>query len=277
MMHLKTNLSHLPRKCLVVAGLAAFIASINCAHATLVLDWSSSTYNPSSGFWLDSIGFVTATPIGSPTLVAGAFSGGEPGISLNGSNQYFTVNTGLEPQNLDTFTIAAVFKARVNGSTGANWYQGTGVVGMEQPGIVNDFGLGWNGNKVEGGIGIGGGSDQTLLSSSTFALNSTIAEAMTVNASTGTVTLYANGSLVGQISGLTIAARNSGGYGLGAITVNGDNKLNGFLGEIQIYDSVEDGRALTSSLLTAYTVPEPGSAILVLTGLAALSRRYRRP
>lgn len=235
---------------------AAVISAPTLAEAGLVARWSADTY--SSGPWLDAVSSIPATPVGGPVRVANAF-GGRAGINFNG-NSHFRVEDANNPLGGKTsFTIAAVFKATAAGNTGSNWYQASGLIGGEESGVVNDFGLGWTGDSggaVKGGAGFAGVGDRTLTSGSQ-TLNAVHAAVLTYNGATGAMTLSVDGVQVATATGAAGAARNSATFGLGAMsTATGATQpFPGVVGELRMYDSVENGPALSRALLDAYTLP----------------------
>jgi len=223
------------------------------ARGAKVADWKADNYT--SGNWIDSVSSLPATPVNSPAVVANAFNG-RKGINCAGT-AYFSVAAGSNPiAGKSTFSLAAVFKATAAGTTGANWYNASGLIGGEQGGVTNDFGLGWSGDSsgvVKGGAGFSSG-DKTL-TSGTQSLNTVHAAVLTCDGATGTLKLFVDGVLVGTTTGTANAPRNSSTFGLGAMSTAtaAVQPFPGLIAELQMYDDVQDGVALTNSLRNTYT------------------------
>ena len=241
------------------AGLLVVLSALvfsGAAHAALVGDWKADNYT--SGNWTDTVSAISATPVNSPAVVPNAFSG-HKGINCAGTG-YFSVSAGSNPiRGKTSFTVAAVFKATSAGATGANWYQASGLIGGEEGGVTNDFGLGWTGDSggaVKGGVGFSGLGDRTVTSAAQ-TLNAVHAAVMTYNGPTGAVTLFVDGVQVATASGSINAARNTATFGLGAMSTAtaAFQPFPGLIAELLMYDSVENGVALSNSLRATYTSP----------------------
>ena len=236
---------------------AAAFSLTGRADGALVANWKAETYT--SGTWTDTVSALPAAPVNAPSVVTNAF-GTRKGINCGGTG-YFTVASGSNPlAGKTSFTLAAVFKATSAGTTGTNWYQASGLIGAEQGGVTNDFGLGWTGDTggaVKGGAGFSGLGDRTVTSAAQ-ALNTVHAAVMTYNGPTGVLTLFVNGVQVATATGTVNAARNAATFGLGAMSTatTAYQPFPGIIGELQMYDSVEDGVALSNSLRNTYLSPQ---------------------
>lgn len=254
----KSGLAKSRRGILVAAAVAALSAN-ESSKGALVNDWKADTY-VSGANWVDSVGNVVATQVNAPNAIPNTF-GTHTGVLLSGFGQYFTVPAATAPGGSASFTLAAVFQPQSNGAMGGNWWQSSGLFGMEEGGVVNDFGLGWgnNGTQVIGGIGVQGGGDHSSSSPSlSFATHVAVLQ---VNAATGTQTIYVDGVQVAQDATLGApAARNAHTYALGAITAGGANPFSGYLGEMQVYnDATVNGAALSQSLYNTYALGLAGN------------------
>lgn len=225
------------------------------AQASLLGAWKADNY-VAGGNWTDSAAAtpIVATQHGSPTVVANAF-GAHKGIDLSGG-KYFTVLAARNPlAGKTSFTLAAVFRPTAAGNTGSAWYQASGLIGMEQGGVVNDFGFGWSGDgggRVKAGLGIPQAGADPVVTSPTVALNTTHAAVFTYNGATGVLTLFVDGQQVATTSSTPGTGRNAGDFALGAMTSGGGNPFPGLIAELQMYDSAENGATLSSSLLSTY-------------------------
>ena len=240
----------------VLLFLALALGLVGRVEAALVGDWKADNYT--SGNWTDTVAAIPATPTNAPAVVANAF-GSHQGVNCAGTG-YFTVAAAQNPIRTKTsFTVAAVFKATTAGTTGANWYQASGLIGGEESGVMNDFGLGWSGDSsgvVKGGAGFAGSADRTV-TSGTQTLNTVHAAVLTYNGPTGVVTLFVDGVQIGTATGTVNAARDTASFGLGAMSTatTAHQPFPGVIAELQMYDTVENGVTLSNSLKTTYTAP----------------------
>jgi hypothetical protein len=258
----------------VLAGLLG----AGSAHAALVAQWTGDGYTTGTN-WTDSSGNgFTGTVVGTPVATPNAF-GTHTGVTLDGTAR-FTVTNAAPVLGATSLTMAAVFNPTAanfgTASTGQFW-QKAGLIGNEQPGGVNDWGLGFGASQADWGIG---NADTTLMSSA-LALNTPHVIVGTWS-NAGTMTLYVDGVQVAQNLTAPTGPRDnnqSGGFGLGAdeSAVNGDlHPFVGSIAELRIYnDTSVDPIALSNSLAATYT-PEPGSLALLGLGALGLFRRRRK-
>ena len=271
------------RRMKAVAAAAASGAMVCSAQAALVGQWKADTYT--SGNWVDSTGNGhDATPVGTLTTTANAFNG-HAGINFPGGNGatasgFFKVTNDTNTLvGAPALTLVAVFNPTAAGtSVGGQFWQKSGLIGNEQPGAVNDWGMGFAGGVADAGIGA---PDTTILSGN-LALNQTHVAIETWD-STGTLTLYVDGAQAAQMTTTATAPRDNnqfGAFALGADVAaqNGDLHIfTGQIAELRVYnDNSQDIAALTTSLQATYGVPEPASlGLLSLGGIGLLTRRRR--
>lgn len=109
------------------------------------------------------------------------------------------------------WTLCVVFKTDTKGvGFDTSWYQETGLVGREQPGIVNDWGLviGENGH-VGAGLGVGGiNKDHSIYTKSRSYVDGQPHVAIYAMAGDGTLTLSVDGETVETTVLLDEATRN---------------------------------------------------------------------
>lgn len=227
---------HSWRSCLrtpVTRAVLCLIASN--AYGGLVADWTGDSY-VSGQNWTSNTGGVVATVNGTPENLD-AFYNNHDAVDFSGSS-YFVVPAASNPlAGATQFTMVAVFDPLQTGGTGDNWWQSSGLIGMEQGGSVADWGFGWNNNRVCAGVG---GPDITMFSAARPLNELTIAM---FTWSGGTQKLYINGVLVDSDTGVPTAARNAAAFGLGAITGNGDGKFIGRIAELQLHNTDESANA----------------------------------
>ena len=216
------------------------------AEAALVADWTADNYVAGQN-WTSNTGGIVATPTGTPLEVPAGFLT-HKAVELDGSS-YFTVEAANNPlANATQFTMVAVFEPSATGATGGAWYQSSGLVGMEQPNSVADWGLGWNNDRVNAGVG---GPDLTMFSPPTSYPQAVVAM---FTWGGGVQRLYVNGVLVDSDYFAATAARNPGKFAIGAITEGGGNPFSGRLAEVRLYNTDESTNAASiySALRTSY-------------------------
>jgi hypothetical protein len=254
------------------------------ARADLVGQWKSDTYTGGAS-WTDSSGKGnTATAVGTIATAPNTFNG-HPAVLFTGGDGaaatgFFKVtNSATVAVGATGLTMVAVFKpTAANTSTGGQFWQKSGLIGNENPGAVNDWGLGYGASQADVGIG----NPDTTIVSGTVPLNQGLVEIGTWDTS-GKLTLYVNGVQVAQNTAAPTAARDAnalGAFALGASlgTQNGDTHvLTGQVAELRLYnDNTESIAALTSSLSQTYAVPEPSAlGLLGLAGFTTMLRRKR--
>ncbi len=275
------------RKILAGAVLAGMLGATS-ANAALKGQWIGDNYT--SGNWSDSSGNNnTATAVGTPVSTPGAF-GTHKGVTLNGTS-YFTVpNTASSLLGATSLTLAAAFNPTVpQTSSGGQFWQNAGLIGNEQGGSVNDWGMsiGTTGPTATpplvttGNFGVGNPTDVTITST---AINLAAPHVLVATwKNTGVETLYLDGVQVAQNTAVSTNPRDAvntvAAFALGAnlALANGDLKpFIGSLAELRVYDDTTiDPVALSNTLSSTYA-PEPGSLALIGVGGLALLRRRRK-
>jgi len=148
--------------------------------------------------------------------------------AFNGSNRYISI-----PRAISTaWTISFWMNATSNGagSSGNQWYNGSGLVDGEVGGVTNDFGVSWLSNRVAFGIGNG----DTTIQTGTLSLSTWYRVSCVRDTSTGKISIYINGALAsGPTSAPTAARTTPANLAVGRIQTGG-NYYNGLIDEIQI-------------------------------------------
>ena len=230
---------------------------LSSADAALVADWTADTFVDGAN-WTSNTGGIVATRTGAP-LSLPAYFNGKKAVEFTGID-YFTVPAASNPvAGATAFTMVAVFEPTAFGAAGGSFWQCSGLIGMEQGGDVADWGFGWLGDRINGGVGL---PELTMLSEPK-PLNQTQIAMMTWNNS-GQQRLFVNGVLVDSDLNASTAARNPGDFGLAAITGGGSNPFTGKIAELQIHNTDE-----TANAATIYTaLRDKYIAELVLTSAA---------
>ena len=233
----------------------------------LVSQWVGDDY-VSGNSWTDRVSSAVAALDGGtnlPISVPSVF-GSHNGVQRNpvGGDTGFSIPANNAPTGDTNYTVVAVISANAPYQNFNLYYLGQTIIGFDVPGAgKSDWGISWGGNTTESqafdvGIGYNGG-DWNLQSSQTLALNTTHAVALQVSGN-NTVSLYVDGVLAGQHTGLSMhAPTNSNGTGVIPLisTVGANDNGNVFtnlVAEVRIYNSAAvDGAALTAYLTNHYS------------------------
>ncbi len=145
------------------------------------------------------------------------------------------------PAPVDTnFTLACWVKTAATAGTG-QWYQGTGIIDGEVPGVAKDFGLALVGNKAAFGVG---NADITITSNVPINDNVWHHVLATLDTGTGAMKLYVDGALQASGTGPTGARSAPSKLYLGSI--GGVTRFfNGSIDEVRIYNKVLSSTEIT--------------------------------
>lgn len=214
-------------------------------EAGLVANWLADDYV--SGNWTSTAatGSIVANVQGGPALIDGTsdpFFNGHDMIDFPGGS-YFVVPGANNPlAGKQKMTLVAVFKPAASGSqTDGSWWQAQGLIGMEQGGSVADWGLGYMGDRIAAGSG---GPDITTFSLAQ-PLNQFTVAMFTWDGTTQVQKVYRNGKLADTDVRVASAPRNRADFALGAMTTGGGTPFNGYITELQMFDSDESANAAT--------------------------------
>jgi hypothetical protein len=271
---------------------------------SLLVNFQAHDYTGGST-WTDTEGNATADYVGSTAAVANSGS-----VTTNGGFSFATGDVmGLD--GLSTYTEAVGFTAtsiapQTTGAFTQYAFAGNGVFGAD----INGFGQGDTGlslssynNGIVAGGGVQGGNDVTLYDAASptgnFTLGTPTGAVLVVQANTagsgnpanGSFSLYVNGTLVDQATGLnTQPFAETGGqfgaipqsfdFGVGTMVNAYGPGFSGTLTQEQIYSGALTATAAEtlSTTISADSVPEPSVWAMMFTGITilALSRRRHR-
>ncbi|HEX8833917.1 MAG TPA: LamG-like jellyroll fold domain-containing protein, partial [Abditibacteriaceae bacterium] len=189
------------------------------------------------GNFLDSTGVNNGTSNGT-TFIAGKV--GPQAFSFNGVDNYITIPRSIQ----DDFSIAFWFKSTQNAGQISQWWQGTGLVDAEVPGVTTDFGVTFGGGRVLFGVGA---PDVTIRSGllNNGQWHHVVA---TRQKSNGAMRLYINGVLFASATGGTHSLTAPAEMRMGFLYYGG-NPFAGALDEVRIYGRVLSATEVASSII----------------------------
>nr|WP_226895159.1 LamG domain-containing protein [Luteolibacter marinus] len=226
-------------------SILAVALATSTLHAGLVGQWRGIDY-VSGENWTSTpgTGAIVANVSGSPLAVTDEYAAGAGGVDLFGGG-YFIVPEGSNPlAGATEISLVAMFRPFFAGLSGGGFHQGSGLLGMEQAGVVNDWGLGWNGTRLGGGVPGQGVLERTIFTDN-YPVNELRVVMLTWNGSTGVQSIYVNGVLANTQNTGVMGPRLGGAFGLGASSGTGANPFDGELAELRVYNSDEGANAAT--------------------------------
>ena len=229
-------------------------------HADLVGQWRGTDYVEGQN-WTSTVatGSIVGNVVGSPLVATTGYAPGTGAVDLV-SGAHFVVPQGSNPvAGATQMSLVALFRPLTTGTVGGGFHQGSGLLGMELGGVLNDWGVGWNGSRLAGGAPGTGVLERAVFTDS-YPLNELRVVMLTWNGSTGIQEIYVNGVLSNsQYTGVT-GPRQDAAFALGAMTSGGGNPFDGEIAELRMYDSDESANAATiaSDLANTYA----GSVLL---------------
>lgn len=235
-------------------SLLVLALSMPTVHADLVGQWRGTDYTDGQN-WTSTpaTGSIAATVSGSPFKVVDGYLAGTSAVNPNGG--YFTVPQATSPlKGVTAMSLVAIFKPTGPGPSGGGFYQGGGLIGMEQAGVTNDWGLTWNGNRVSAAAPNAGVQERTIFSDPLPA--SELKVAMFTWNNSGLQQLFVNGVLVNSQQVGSTDPRNAADFGLGSATSGNSNPFTGEIAELRVYNSDESANAgtIAANLRDTYAV-----------------------
>jgi len=160
---------------------------------------------------------------------------------FDGVNDFVSVNRTIS----DDFSIEFWFKSTQGIGTGAQWWQGAGLVDGEVGGATNDFGVSL---RSDGRVvaGVGGGNDVSVVSSSGGYNNGAWHHVVfTRTRASGALALYVDGVAAGTATGSIVSLTAPVNLNFGRIAT-GVNYLDGSLDEVALYNTVVPPATVTA-------------------------------
>jgi hypothetical protein len=191
-------------------------------------------------------------------------------LNFNGLNNYVQIPN---PVSSDFSIVFWVKSTQTTGGTG-QWYNGTGLVDGDYPGVTNDFGTALLGNKLAFGVG---NPDTTILSTSPINDGNWHQCVATRVQSTGVISLYMDGTMQATGTGNTNKLNASSFLTIGRIA-SGGGYFNGSLDEIDIFNRAMGNNEVTALYnnsvfpqMTPTILLPPASQTRFVGGLASFS------
>ena len=163
--------------------------------------------------------------------------------AFNGVNNFISMSRPVQ----DDFTIAFWLKSTQTSGSDTDWWQGSGLVDGESPGVANDFGVSLGNGKVLFGVG----NPDVTIKSEPVADGAWHHVAAVREKFTGAMRLYVDGVLVSSGTGSVNSLTAPANLRVGSLQTN-KNFFAGMLDEVLVYD-----RPLTANeiaLLARYKV-----------------------
>ncbi|MEI9863483.1 MAG: LamG domain-containing protein [Limisphaerales bacterium] len=205
------NLAEIPAVTQTLATSYGLSGVAGTASARWVADSVVGASGSAISNWTDVLGgriAAQATVGNRPKIFTNVINGHNVMRFSSPSSQYFTVPAAVSPiSGAGSFAFVMVIKTSTAGVTGSSFYQNTGLLGAEQPGVVPDWAFCLNGSQLGAGLGSGTsgcGGDLSLYGGIVTDNNPHIA----MYVRTGeTVSLYVDGVRVATQTGLCTAGR----------------------------------------------------------------------
>jgi hypothetical protein len=224
------------------ASLAGIYGMPNVAGA-LMSRWVADSLTGNNGStvsnWMDSVSGDSATQTktaNQPQLYTSVLNGHSTVRFSASADQYLTVSAPDSAiSGAGSFTMAVVFRTSTTGNVSGNFYDNTGLLGADLPGIADDWSFVINGSEL--GAGLGSASNECSLDFSLYGGNVTDGNPhiSIYERQADTITLYVDGTVVASQNGLCTDARIDCPFDIGAMTT-GPYYFNGDIAEIRLYD-----------------------------------------
>lgn len=245
------------------AGILAWslLGAAPAVQAALVGHWHADDWAGGTNLWVDRVGAWPAAPAGDPLPSYGAFQGAR-GILFDSDDRFDVTSTNNPAAGKTHFTLIALFKTGTPGvNNNVQYWFNAAVVGGEAPGTPNDWGLcllqRGTARGYFGGAYVDTGAEGYVVDGRAHTLALTWADP--TDGGDGSLRFYVDGVLRGetgaQDGGAGISAT---GFAIGANQYQGTACFVGAIGEVRMYDSVEDVAALHGAL----TAPAPGPRLI---------------
>lgn len=265
-----------------IVGLALVLCA-GGARADLTGHWVADDLDDGDVFgWINRVEAYNSALVpdggGDPSAVSGALNGHKV-VSFDGNDRFqVDAGAGNPMANVTSFSITTVFRTNTvgGGSTDPNvWWSNAGLVSMELPGGVNDWGFVLNPNgQVVAGIG---GADRGITSAGLPSLADGNPHVASYVRTGNQIRLYVDTHYLGRLTGVASSARADQPFSIASAQTfdGGGAHFTGDIAEIQIENMAlaDDGiAALHNSMVANYGIvipPPPPPPPPVPSGLRA--------
>jgi len=233
-----------------------------------VADSLSGNNGSSVANWSDVISGKSATQStaeNQPQFYTNALNGHSVVRFSSTAGQYLTVAAADSPiSGAGDFTMLVVFRTSTPGNSSSSFYNNTGLLGADIPGVAADWSLVINSNQLGAGLGDGGGNcsaDFCLYGGNVTDGNPHIGAYVRTG---NIIRLYVDGSIVAEETALCTAARVVCPFDIGAMTT-GPYFFNGDIAEVQLYTqalNATEMTALNRSLANTYGMSGVAGALV---------------
>jgi len=178
---------------------------------------------------------------GVPLGIVGAIAGdADTAATFDGLNDYGSVTRTIQ----DDFSIELWFKSTQGIGTGAQWWNGAGMVDAELNGAFNDFGVSL---RSDGRVVAGVGTPDVSIVSATGGYNNGAWHhvVFTRTKASGAMQLYVDGTSAGTATGSTLSLTSPASINFGRL-LNGTNPFAGSLDEVAVYNVTLPQTTVTS-------------------------------
>lgn len=259
-----------------MANLTASLANtygMSGVAGALVSRWVADSLSGNNGSsvanWVDAVGGQTATQSSGahqPELYTNVLNGHNTVRFSASADQYLAVSAADSAiSSAGNFTICVVFRTSTAGSSSPNFYDNSGLLGADIPGIADDWSFVINGSELGAGLGSaanGCSTDFSLYGGDVTDGNPHIGIYVR---NADTVTLYVDGAIVASQNGLCTDARVDCPFDIGAMTT-GPYYFNGDIAEIQLYNralSPQEIAGVTAGLAGTYGIGGAAGTVAV--------------
>ena len=214
-------------------------------NPNLIGHWHADDYI-GSGNWLDRVSSISATVYGDPSVAPGSIGSTSctNGIYFDG-NDRFDISSSDNPATGETnFTVIVSFRTSTGGiNNDSSWWLNTGIVGAESPSRPNDWGL----------MLLQNGSAKFAFGDPTYTDGNVIDGKLHTMALTWSDDDFGGDNVIrGYVDGVCkwVSSYDAGdgimndGFAIAAQLDGGTGYYTGNIGEVRIYNSIEDIAAL---------------------------------
>jgi hypothetical protein len=225
-----------------VGGVAATVTAGSATSLTFVVP---------AGVVPGTFAVVVTTPTGSASRSYTVLAAPGNALAFDGSGDYVSLPPGVAAALQNDFTLEYWVRTTQagTGSSGGQWWQGTGLVDGEVTGPTADYGTSLLAGRVAFGVGNPSGTDVTIQSTTLINDGRWHYVVATRQASTGALALYVDGQPQATGTGSTAARTAPPQLTLGTVqsTTSGSNFFQGSLDEVRFWSQVRSAQDVAAA------------------------------